>query len=171
MHHWCTRTCHGFTPHLTEHFKDDVGKEALRYDFLMNALLALTSFHIATETGNAITARSYTAAALQYHDQALSGLREVLPDITASTCNAIFASSAMLAICAVVSPFLHTDLDEMKTIKQHFDFVTINQLLQMATLNGAKALNKSDILGSFEKGKQPGVILIDEDLKNVKRLL
>lgn len=116
MHHWCTRTCHGFTPHLTEHFKDDVGKEALRYDFLMNALLALTSFHIATETGNAITARSCTAAALQFHDQALSGLREVLPDITASTCNAIFASSAMLAICAVVSPFLHTDLDEMKTI-------------------------------------------------------
>ena len=62
-------------------------------------------------------------------------------------------------------------LDEIKTIKQHFDFVTTNQLLQMATLNGAKALGRNDMLGSFEKGKQPGIILIDEALKNVKRLL
>jgi hypothetical protein len=116
MHHWCTRTCYSFTPSLTEHFRDEVGKEALRYDFLMNALLALTSFHVATEVGNAITARSHTAAALQYHNQALSGLREVLPDITASTCNPIFVSSAMLAICAVISPFLHTDMGEMKSV-------------------------------------------------------
>ena len=62
-------------------------------------------------------------------------------------------------------------LDEMHTIKQHFDVVSVEQLLQMATLNGAKALNLSNMLGSFEKGKQPGVILINEDLSNVKRLI
>jgi len=62
-------------------------------------------------------------------------------------------------------------LDEMRTIKQHFDFVTTEQLLQMATINGATALNMSDILGSFEKGKQPGVVVISEDLKDVRRLI
>jgi cytosine/adenosine deaminase-related metal-dependent hydrolase len=62
-------------------------------------------------------------------------------------------------------------IDEMKTIQQHFDCITIEQLLQMATLNGAKALSMSDKLGSFEKGKQPGIVVIDETLKNVKRLL
>ena len=62
-------------------------------------------------------------------------------------------------------------LDEIRTIKQHFNAVTTEQLLKMATLNGSKALNMSNTLGSFEKGKQPGVIVISEDLNSVKRLL
>ena len=62
-------------------------------------------------------------------------------------------------------------LDEMKTLRQHFNAITTVQLLQMATLNGAKALNKDNTLGSFEKDKQPGVIVISEDLSSVKRLL
>ncbi|KAH7371930.1 hypothetical protein BKA66DRAFT_468881 [Pyrenochaeta sp. MPI-SDFR-AT-0127] len=119
MHFWCTRTCNSFTPHLTEFFRDHVGKEALRYDYLMNSLLALTSYHIASETGNAVDARSYSSAGLQYHNQALSGLREVLLNITPSTCVAIFACSANISICAVVSPLLHTGSDdEAKSITQ-----------------------------------------------------
>ncbi len=43
-------------------------------------------------------------------------------------------------------------LDEMRTIKQHFQKITIAQLLQMATLNGAQALGLSDTFGSFRKG-------------------
>ena len=62
-------------------------------------------------------------------------------------------------------------LSEMQTIKHYFDVVKTEQLLQMATLNGAKALNMDDTLGSFERGKQPGVIVIDEDLKTVKQLI
>ncbi|KNG51191.1 replication factor c subunit 4 [Stemphylium lycopersici] len=118
MHHWCTRTSHGFPPHLVEHFKNEVGKEALRNDFLMNALFALTTLHLATETRNAVTARSYTAAALQYQQQATSGLREVLQNITPSTCNPIFTASALLAICAVVAPFLNTDIEEGNSVSE-----------------------------------------------------
>ena len=62
-------------------------------------------------------------------------------------------------------------LDEMRTIRQHFPFIETMQLLQMATLNGAAALNMSDKLGSFERGKQPGVLLINEDLASVQRLV
>lgn len=118
MHHWCTRTSHGFPSHLVEHFKDDVGKEALRNDFLMNALFALTAFHVAIEAGNAVTARSYTAAALHYQQQATSGLREVLQNITSSTCNAIFTASALLAICAVVAPFLNADTEDGNSVPE-----------------------------------------------------
>ena len=53
-------------------------------------------------------------------------------------------------------------LDEMKTIRQHFRNITLIELLQWATINGAKALQMEKELGSFEKGKQPGVVLIDE---------
>jgi cytosine/adenosine deaminase-related metal-dependent hydrolase len=33
--------------------------------------------------------------------------------------------------------------------------------LQWATINGAKALQMDNKLGSFETGKQPGIVLID----------
>jgi cytosine/adenosine deaminase-related metal-dependent hydrolase len=52
-------------------------------------------------------------------------------------------------------------LEEMKTLQQHFPEIQTTSLLQWATLNGAKALQMDDTLGSFEKGKQPGVVLIE----------
>jgi cytosine/adenosine deaminase-related metal-dependent hydrolase len=51
-------------------------------------------------------------------------------------------------------------LDELKTITKHFPSVPLEELLQWATLNGARALQMDDQLGSFEKGKKPGVVLI-----------
>ncbi|MEO6453681.1 MAG: amidohydrolase family protein [Ginsengibacter sp.] len=51
-------------------------------------------------------------------------------------------------------------LDEMKTIQFYFPFVTLEKLLQWATFNGAQALQMNDI-GSFEKGKKPGIVLIE----------
>jgi len=53
-------------------------------------------------------------------------------------------------------------LDELKTIQKNFPAIPIEELLRWATLNGAKALKMEDRLGSFEKGKQPGVVLLEE---------
>jgi cytosine/adenosine deaminase-related metal-dependent hydrolase len=50
-------------------------------------------------------------------------------------------------------------LEEMKTIQRYQSYVTLEQLLTWATINGAEALGYDD-LGSFEKGKIPGVVLI-----------
>ncbi|MEP6465722.1 MAG: amidohydrolase family protein [Parafilimonas sp.] len=52
-------------------------------------------------------------------------------------------------------------MDEMKTIQKNFPSVSLKELLQWATLNGAIALGMDSKFGSFEKGKQPGVILIN----------
>jgi cytosine/adenosine deaminase-related metal-dependent hydrolase len=52
-------------------------------------------------------------------------------------------------------------LDEMKTLQQHFTFLSLEQLLGWATFNGAKALQMDKAYGSFEKGKKPGVVLIE----------
>ena len=46
----------------------------------------------------------------------------------------------------------------------------LEMVLQWATINGAEALNWDDELGRFEKGKNPGVILIDKDFSPSKRL-
>ena len=62
-------------------------------------------------------------------------------------------------------------LAELQTIRQHFPHIALNELLQWATLNGARALQLDDVLGSFERGKKPGVLVLDESLTRVERLL
>lgn len=60
---------------------------------------------------------------------------------------------------------------EMQTLLQHFPSITVEMLLQWATINGAKALQMDKVLGSFEKGKKPGLVLCDAFLTESKRLL
>jgi cytosine/adenosine deaminase-related metal-dependent hydrolase len=52
-------------------------------------------------------------------------------------------------------------LDEIKTLRQNFSSIPTKEILQWATLNGAKALGMDDRYGSFEKGKTPGIILLE----------
>jgi len=51
--------------------------------------------------------------------------------------------------------------EEIKTIKKFQSYVPLSQLLRWGTINGAEALGYQKSLGSFEKGKSPGVINID----------
>jgi cytosine/adenosine deaminase-related metal-dependent hydrolase len=62
-------------------------------------------------------------------------------------------------------------LAELQTINRHFPDIEKRELFQWATLNGAKALELDDVIGSFEPGKTPGVLVIKEDLSSVERLV
>lgn len=62
-------------------------------------------------------------------------------------------------------------LAELKTLQQHNPDIPMEELLQWATLNGAKALGIQERFGSFEKGKTPGVLLLEPELNGVQRLL
>ncbi len=53
-------------------------------------------------------------------------------------------------------------LEEIKSICRAFPHVPLAEPLRWATLNGARALRFHEHLGSFEKGKQPGVVLISD---------
>jgi aminodeoxyfutalosine deaminase len=59
---------------------------------------------------------------------------------------------------------------EMQALLQHTS-LTKGQVLQMAASNGAKALQWDDALGSFEKGKKPGVVLLKNDFSESTRIL
>jgi cytosine/adenosine deaminase-related metal-dependent hydrolase len=62
-------------------------------------------------------------------------------------------------------------LDEMKTIRESFPTIPLTELLTWATINGARALQMDNELGSFENGKRPGVVLLNEALMTARRLL
>ncbi|MFZ9718495.1 MAG: amidohydrolase family protein [Chitinophagaceae bacterium] len=53
-------------------------------------------------------------------------------------------------------------LDELRAIQHAFeDEITLCELLQWVTLNGAAALKMENNLGSFDAGKKPGVLLME----------
>ena len=62
-------------------------------------------------------------------------------------------------------------LDEIKTIHKNFPSISLEKMLQWATINGAKALQMDNVLGSFEKGKKPGIICLNHDLGGLERLV
>jgi cytosine/adenosine deaminase-related metal-dependent hydrolase len=57
-------------------------------------------------------------------------------------------------------------LEELKTLQRVLPLLPTPTLLKWATANGAEALQANDVLGSFDPGKKPGIVLIeglDED--------
>lgn len=60
---------------------------------------------------------------------------------------------------------------EIESVHKHFSHIPIATVLQWATQNGATALQWSDNLGSFETGKKPGLVLLNQDSGYSKRIL
>lgn len=60
---------------------------------------------------------------------------------------------------------------EIQTIHENFPAIPLSTILQWATSNAANAFHWDDDLGSFEKGKQPGVTLLSNDLGSSKRII
>jgi cytosine/adenosine deaminase-related metal-dependent hydrolase len=52
-------------------------------------------------------------------------------------------------------------LDELKTIQKHNPQIPLEEMLGWATINGARALQMDKHLGSFETGKKPGIVVIE----------
>jgi len=52
-------------------------------------------------------------------------------------------------------------IEELKTISKTFPEISFETLIKWSTLNGANFLKMNSSLGSFDKGKQPGINLIE----------
>ena len=54
-------------------------------------------------------------------------------------------------------------VSEINTLQRQFPALSMEQMLQWATSNGAKALGIANQFGSFEPNKKPGVVLIQKE--------
>jgi cytosine/adenosine deaminase-related metal-dependent hydrolase len=61
--------------------------------------------------------------------------------------------------------------DEIKTIRSNFPSIPLEEILQWATINGAKALQMDSQVGSLEKGKKPAVVLLNEKVLSSKKVI
>lgn len=112
MHHWTLRTCSSFSPILREVFQTYVVEQALHYPFLVDALLALTSFHIAAELPiHSSEKAEYLGDALQYQSRTLPAFRIELENVSPINCDALFACSVIMMACTVASPSLESNTD------------------------------------------------------------
>ena len=57
---------------------------------------------------------------------------------------------------------------EIRTIRKEMPAIPLQLILQWATINGARALERDEVLGSFEPGKKPGIVLLDNTLQAKK---
>lgn len=72
-----------------------------------------------------------------------------------NTCNLVIGTDSLASNHSL------SVLDELKAINENFPLIPLPDMLQWATINGARALQMDDRLGSFEKGKVPGVLLLE----------
>jgi aminodeoxyfutalosine deaminase len=63
------------------------------------------------------------------------------------------------------------EVEAILAIPRFETVASLEQVLQWTTINGAKALRLEDKLGSFEKGKRPGVALIKPGFTKSKKLV
>ncbi len=86
-----------------------------------------------------------------------------LPDVEMlmnNDCNIVFGTDSLASNDEL------SILGEIQTLRQYFPAVELKEMLQWATINGARGLKIDHLYGSLEKEKKPGIILINEEKIN-----
>lgn len=84
-------------------------------------------------------------------------IEKTLPDVMMmrkNNCRIVVGTDSL------ASNYTLSVLDELKVLHKNFPEIPVAELLTWATKNGAEAL-KMNLLGGFERGKKPGVILLE----------
>lgn len=119
-----------------------------------------------TETDIAFTKKEAPLAYWCLCPQANLYIEDRMPDIALLRSQ---ACTITLGTDSLASNHQLSIWQEIQTIRKYYSNIALEEILQWATLNGAMALGIDGKYGSFEKDRQPGVILIDE--KESRRIL
>ena len=110
-------------------WQSGVPQDALKHDFLLNALFGITSLHYASTTIIS-RAKTYHLAALEYQGLALSTFQAASPSLSPANHQAIFTFSIINLALAIALPY-HSPRDEYRTTIVE-NLVTMFKMLQGA---------------------------------------
>lgn len=85
-------------------------------------------------------------------------IENTLPDV-----NLLYTSNCKLVVGtdSLASNYHLSIWDELSVLHAHFPTIPLDEKLKWATSHGAEALGMNSTLGSFENGKQPGIVFIE----------
>ncbi|KAJ4353178.1 uncharacterized protein N0V89_004904 [Didymosphaeria variabile] len=108
MYYWSRDTRNSFIRRIeTDDITlDHITQEALRHDYLMEAVFALTSLHIARKSEGIVVVDEYVSTAAQYEAKSVAGLRSAFGTISESNCDAIYLTACMVMVCTILSPLI-----------------------------------------------------------------
>ena len=135
MHHWTIEGCFSFSSIREKYhvWQVDVPKEALKYEFLMHALLAISAVHLMYTRPERY--QVYEKGARIHRNMALSLSIPHLNQVTAENCHALFAMSNIVANLAFVFPH---------SVSAHLPPTPLDDILNyFVLLRGAKTILKS----------------------------
>ncbi|KAJ4982672.1 C6 transcription factor [Stagonosporopsis vannaccii] len=112
MYHWSRNTSNIFTTEISVALQDHIVEEAFRHNFLMKALLGMTSLHLASMANDLETINGHLNVAFHYQDHALAGLRGAISSLSPTNVDAIFLASIMVMVCTIVPPLIQTKADK-----------------------------------------------------------
>lgn len=112
MHQWCCYTHECTSPQWHRVLKEWVGREMIHCDYLMAAVYAFSSFHLAADAlqdpAEFSSVREHVSVGLEYQSKALVGLQDALKTITTANASSILFTSILVAGCAIISSILST---------------------------------------------------------------
>ncbi|KIW43915.1 uncharacterized protein PV06_04965 [Exophiala oligosperma] len=119
FHRWSTDTCRTFriTSDDIDVWRLMVPQEALRYDFLLNAILSVTALHVATTT-SPTRSRAYQLAALEYQNLAINTFQASNLTVTAANHQAMFAFSVLNMALALALPYHLSRDNDLTNIRE-----------------------------------------------------
>ncbi|WP_290790524.1 amidohydrolase family protein [Flavihumibacter sp. UBA7668] len=139
------------------------GTTSLRavFPFLKNSrkLILVHNLTTSEEDLNFITKESSSTIYFCLCPSANKYINEKLPPVDLLQS---YNDNIILGTDSLASNYQLSIIEEIKLLSVSFPTIKLGQLLKWATLNGAKALDMDHTLGSFEKGKLPGIVQLQD---------
>lgn len=107
MHRWSTTTYKSLCSVPEDHYylQIEVPRGALRHDFLLHGLFAITALEIAAVCSDLTDSAKYVCTAMEYYDKGSESFRAALCEVTPENQHYLY----IFAIAATVCPYTHTN--------------------------------------------------------------
>lgn len=165
LHHYTTVACPSLSNILSKQqtWQIAVPREALSYDFLMHALLALAAVHLMHV--NPERRPIYVQEALKHQSLALKSSLPSLHNVTPSNCHALFALSSIVAVLNFVFPYPRADTLASSPLDDVIEFFFLIRGVKTVQKSASAWISKGPLAQLMRYDWDPALNSLPEDVK------